>query len=134
MFVVGYELVAKDAMTVLCVDDDPTLLIAISRQIRKFGYEVLSVTSAAEARGLLETVPIDVVVSDLELGTQRDTGETLLSDVAVHWPSKGRVLTSGSFTIDIAEDLPIAHYRLRKPIDAAILRDVLSKASGALTS
>jgi hypothetical protein len=52
-----------------------------------------------------------------------------MADVAVFWHGTGRVLTSGSFAVDESEDeSPVAHVRLRKPIDPDTLRDALARA------
>jgi DNA-binding NtrC family response regulator len=126
--------VGDEAVTVLCVDDDPILRRLLERQIQRLGYRVLTVGSATEARAVLESQAVDVVISDLDLGIPDDGGRDLLADVAVFWPGAGRVLMSGSFTTEHGEDLPIAHVRLRKPIDPDTLRDALARAQGTTCS
>ncbi|HSM81283.1 MAG TPA: response regulator transcription factor [Nodosilinea sp.] len=51
--------------TVLVVDDDAILQLALTRRLQDQGFEVLNATSAEEALVLLRTHPADVVVSDV---------------------------------------------------------------------
>ncbi|MBW4481896.1 MAG: response regulator transcription factor [Tildeniella torsiva UHER 1998/13D] len=51
--------------TVLIVDDDPVLQMALTRRLEAQGFEVMSATSGQEALELLGHKPADVVVSDV---------------------------------------------------------------------
>ncbi|MFQ4137908.1 response regulator transcription factor [Nodosilinea sp. PGN35] len=51
--------------TVLIVDDDPVLQLALTRRLEAQGFEVMSATSGQEALDLLGSKPVDVVVSDV---------------------------------------------------------------------
>lgn len=51
--------------TVLIVDDDPILQMALTRRLQAQGFEVITATSGQEALDLLSTQPADVVVSDV---------------------------------------------------------------------
>ncbi|WOD39306.1 response regulator transcription factor [Nodosilinea sp. E11] len=51
--------------TVLIVDDDPVMQLALTRRLQDQGFEVLNATSGEEALSLLTTQPADVVVSDV---------------------------------------------------------------------
>ncbi len=51
--------------TVLIVDDDPILQMALTRRLEAQGFEVMSATSGEEALDLLGNKPADVVVSDV---------------------------------------------------------------------
>lgn len=51
--------------TVLIVDDDPILQIALTRRLEAQGFAVMSATSGQEALDLLGKQPADVVVSDV---------------------------------------------------------------------
>jgi DNA-binding NarL/FixJ family response regulator len=51
--------------TVLIVDDDPTLQIALTRRLQAQGFAVMIATSGQEALQLWHTTPADVVVSDV---------------------------------------------------------------------
>ena len=52
-------------ITILIVDDDSTLQIALARRLRSHGYDVISAASGAEALNLLGDRSVDVVVSDI---------------------------------------------------------------------
>jgi DNA-binding NarL/FixJ family response regulator len=52
-------------VTILIVDDDNTLQIALTRRLRAYGYNVINATSGAEALEKLGDQPVDVVVSDI---------------------------------------------------------------------
>jgi DNA-binding NarL/FixJ family response regulator len=51
--------------TVLLVDDDPILQVALSRRLQAQDYQVLQATSALAALDLFATQTVDVVVSDI---------------------------------------------------------------------
>lgn len=51
--------------TVLIVDDDPILQVALSRRLQAQDYQVLQATSAKTALQLLAAQAVDVVVSDI---------------------------------------------------------------------
>ncbi|MGB5972768.1 MAG: response regulator, partial [Nodosilinea sp.] len=51
--------------TVLIVDDDPTMQLALTRRLQDRGFEVVNASSAKEALELLTTKNADVVVSDV---------------------------------------------------------------------
>jgi DNA-binding NarL/FixJ family response regulator len=52
-------------ITILIVDDDSTLQIALARRLRSHGYDVINAASGAEALNLLGDRSVDVVVSDI---------------------------------------------------------------------
>ncbi|MBE9139166.1 response regulator transcription factor [Nodosilinea sp. LEGE 07088] len=51
--------------TVLIVDDDPILQMALTRRLQAQGFDVLRATSGQEALDLLRSTTADVVVSDV---------------------------------------------------------------------
>ena len=61
-------------MQVLCVDDERTILDAMSALLEKWGCGVNTVQSLADARRLIdEGLEVDVLLADLEL-TDGQTG------------------------------------------------------------
>lgn len=52
-------------ITILIVDDDNTLQIALTRRLRSYGYDVINAASGAEALDKLGDQCVDVVVSDI---------------------------------------------------------------------
>jgi DNA-binding NtrC family response regulator len=108
--------------TVLFVDDDPNMLAAARRTLRKEAYEILTAESAAEAVKLLLRVQVDVVVSDQGMSGMR--GEELLEFVRVHYPATMRIMLTGG--VDLGTSMRVIHagelYRyLCKPVEPAEL-------------
>jgi DNA-binding response OmpR family regulator len=52
---------------VLVVDDSPTFLHAVMKELRKDGYELMAASSAEEALELLKAQPVDCILMDLVL-------------------------------------------------------------------
>jgi CheY-like chemotaxis protein len=78
---------------VLFVDDNPNLLTAIQRNLRK-QFEIVVAASPAQALELLRNEsPFCVIVSDLRMPHM--SGVELLSRTAVEWPDTVRILLTG---------------------------------------
>lgn len=60
-----------DAITVMIVDDDPDVLYATARIVKKAGFRVIQASSAAECRALVQEQPPDLLLLDVVLP---DTG------------------------------------------------------------
>jgi len=83
----------EQAATLLFVDDEPNILSALRRMLRRSQYECLFVSSGAEALKILEKQPVDVVISDMVMPEM--TGEQLLSKVSEAYPETMRIVLSG---------------------------------------
>jgi len=81
---------------VMVLDDDPLLLRAVRRAVRRTrpDWTLAVVTSPADALHALDARRADVVVSDLALA--KGDGGAVLAEIARRWPSTLRVL----FTAD----------------------------------
>jgi len=79
--------------TVLCVDDEPNILSALKRVLRGAGHCVLTATSGAMAIGMLEEMPVDLVISDMRMPAM--DGAQLLEQVHTRWPHVMRMLLTG---------------------------------------
>ena len=55
------------AIRVLVVDDEPMLRTALGRLLKLAGIEVLSAGNGAEALGVLQHEPVDLVLSDVRM-------------------------------------------------------------------
>ncbi|MGH7290971.1 MAG: response regulator, partial [Myxococcota bacterium] len=84
--------------TVLCVDDEPSILSAMKRLFRSSGHRVLTAESGAAALALLETETVDLIISDMRMPMM--TGAELLSQVRTRWPEITRLLLTGYADID----------------------------------
>jgi len=116
--------------SVLCVDDEPSILSALRRVLRVEGCRILTANSGAEALALLETEPVDVVVSDMRMPVM--DGARLLAEVRARWPGTARVLLTGYADMD-ATILAINEgqiYRyIHKPWDETELRLTVRQAA-----
>ncbi len=52
---------------ILCVDDDPQILLALNRLLERAGHEIVSASNAGAALQLLRSEKIDLIVSDFQL-------------------------------------------------------------------
>lgn len=79
--------------SLLCVDDEPNILSALKRLFRGTGYQVHTAESAALALELLESQPIDLIISDMRMPVA--DGVQLLAQVRERWPTITRLLLTG---------------------------------------
>jgi CheY-like chemotaxis protein len=56
------------ATRILCVDDDPGVLITLPQVLRMHGYEVTTAASVQEALNTITSQQFDVLISDLNMG------------------------------------------------------------------
>ena len=112
----------------LIVDDDPRILSALRRALRREPYEIFTAESTDEAVRVLETEPIDAVLSDHMMpGT---TGVQLLERAAALRPDAARLLITGwgeSVDPSAIERLGIRAV-IDKPWEDAALKDELARA------
>lgn len=78
---------------ILCVDDEKISLLVRTRVLEKAGYEVISANSAAEALEVLQSRPVDLVLTDLIMPGMN--GAELAREVKTQNPSLPVILFSG---------------------------------------
>ncbi len=121
------------APRVLLVDDEPGVLSALRRSLRREGFELLTAEDAARAEEILAEAannhaPIDLVISDHKMPGM--SGIKFLARVRQRYPSCGRILLSG-WTSEIPEqdwkaaDIAAKH---GKPWDDAALKTSIHDA------
>ncbi len=76
--------------TVLIVDDEVNMLRSLERTLRNEEYAMLTAGSAAEALDILETTPVDLIVSDL--GMPEMNGLELLKVAKEKYPTIARII------------------------------------------
>ena len=86
-------LAAAAPPTILCVDDEPNILSALRRLFRPHGYRILTADSGAAGLAVLESEPVDLVISDMRM-PQMD-GAQFLARVRQRWPGTVRLLLTG---------------------------------------
>ena len=116
---------------VLLVDDEPRILSALRRALRREGYELLTAETSREALEHLASGPVDCVLSDHKMPGL--TGLELLERVAAHSPETARLLITGWNEELAASDLERLGVRrvLCKPWNDAELKAALREALGA---
>jgi adenylate cyclase len=113
----------------LIVDDEPRILSALRRSLRREPFEVLAVETSREALHHLETLPVDIVLSDHKMPGM--TGVQLLAAATRIRPQAVRILITG-WTQEIPpEDMEaIGVFKvLNKPWDDAELKETLRAAA-----
>jgi diguanylate cyclase (GGDEF)-like protein len=89
-------------MTLLLVDDEPNILNAIKRLLRREGYRILCAESAAQGLDLLATHHVHVIISDQRMPVM--TGTEFLSRVKDLYPDTVRLVLSGYSELDSLTD------------------------------
>lgn len=89
-------------MTLLLVDDEPNILNAIKRLLRREGYRILCAESAAQGLDLLATHRVHVIISDQRMPVM--TGNEFLSRVKDLYPDTVRLVLSGYSELESLTD------------------------------
>lgn len=115
------------SLTILCVDNDATILQAMQTLLSKWGYHTVLANSTQQALMLLQQQAVDVWLIDQHLDA--DLG---LDFIVRHRPSD---VPCALLTADSDPDLPIKLKEigvllLKKPIKPAALRAFLQSVSG----
>jgi DNA-binding NtrC family response regulator len=84
--------------TILIVEDEPLIRLALSEHLQDLGFQVLEAASAAEAMAMMERHRgIDLVFSDVRMPGEMD-GIALAQWILEHWPGMPVMLTSGELS------------------------------------
>ncbi len=86
--------------SILVVDDEPLKRITLQIELAENGYQVYEAADAAAARRILDTCPIDVVVSDVRMPGL--SGLDLLTHIKQTRPAVEVILMTAYATIDTA--------------------------------
>ena len=78
---------------ILCVDDEENILATLGRLFRKQRYQIRTATSGAEGLRLLESEPVDLVISDMRMPEM--DGARFLEQVFQRYPDTVRILLTG---------------------------------------
>ena len=116
-------------MRVLFVDDEPNVLAALKRMLRRnpMKWEVDFACGGEKALQKLASDPFDVVVSDMRMPHM--DGAALLNAVKDNYPAVVRLVLSGqSETERVMRAVGPAHQFLSKPCDADFLVGAIQRA------
>lgn len=94
--------------TILCVDDEPSILQALRRLLRKENYHLLLTSSTEEAFKLLEENDVHLIISDQRMPEM--SGTELMAAVKEKYPDMLRVILTGYTEVDtITESINKGH-------------------------
>lgn len=114
---------------VLCVDDEPNILRALSWLLRK-DFQVVTAESAREAMGLLRTGDFDVVISDNRM--PEVSGVDFLGQVKTMAPRAMRILLTGysdmQSVIQSVNESEVFRF-VTKPWDVVELQHIVAQAA-----
>lgn len=113
---------------ILFVDDEPNVIDGLRRMLRNIRdrWEMYFAGSAEEALKILETAPIDVIVSDMRM-PQMD-GAALLARVQERYPHVVRIMLTGHSDKEMTmRSTKSAHQFLAKPCDGETLRYTIER-------
>jgi len=79
--------------TLLIVDDEPRVLSALRRALRREGWEILTAASPREGLVILDEREVDAVLSDHKMPGM--SGLQMLAEAARRRPGAARLLISG---------------------------------------
>jgi DNA-binding NtrC family response regulator len=120
--------------TILLIDDEPNVLLSLSRALRREPYQVFTARSANEAMQIVKTHTVDLIISDeIMPGMQ---GTEFLAWVAGNLPGVVRIILTGRPLLVVSElaTRDCGVFRLfTKPAPAneilAAIREALEKRS-----
>lgn len=117
---------------IVCVDDDPTVLAAVGRTLRRDDLEIRTTESPSDALAWIANDDVAVLVSDYDMPTM--TGAQLAGHARLLKPEVVRILLTGQQDLETAIDginqgevfrfisKPFDRDHLRKSVDAALER------------
>jgi CheY-like chemotaxis protein len=120
---------ADQRRLLLLVDDEPNVLSALKRLLRREGYDILTANSAREGLELLAIYPVQVILSDQRMPEM--SGTEFLSRVRDLYPDTIRIVLSDYTDLSTVTDAINrgSIYRfLTKPWDDQALREHLREA------
>jgi FixJ family two-component response regulator len=115
--------------TLLLVDDEESILMALKRLLRREGYRILCGKSGAEGLDLLAKNDVDVVISDQRMPSM--TGEEFLRRAKELYPNTVRMVLSGFADMDSitnAINQGAIYKFINKPWDEKVLKDGIRDA------
>jgi two-component system response regulator HydG len=119
---------AVDPATILVVDDEPELCLALSKLLRRNGYQVLTAINGEEGLEMLRRHEVHVVLTDLIM--PRLGGLDLLKAAQVVSPASEVIIITGHGTIETAVGAMKqgAYDFIEKPFTTATTLNVVRKA------
>jgi DNA-binding response OmpR family regulator len=122
----------ETAFEVLVVEDEPTLRVQLAQLIAAWGYRVRAASDVASALASLDTVPPDIILTDLVLPDQ--PGYAVLEHAHSQWPYLPVLVMTAYASLESAiEALKQGAYDyMLKPITPPELSAALARARTAV--
>src|SRR5664280_964688 len=80
-------------ISILCVDDEESVLNSIKRLFQDDNYGILTAGSGEDGLKILEQTPVQIIISDGRMYGM--TGSDFLREVCKRWPDTVRIILSG---------------------------------------
>ena len=115
--------------TLLLVDDEESIVLALKRLLRREGYRILSANSGAAGLELMAKNDVDVVLSDQRMPQM--TGEEFLRRAKALYPNTVRIVLSGYAdmqSITSAINQGAIYKFMSKPWDEKVLKEGILEA------
>jgi CheY-like chemotaxis protein len=105
----------RKPITVLVVEDEPLIRLELVDQLKDMDLTVLTAEDADDAIRLLDRHPeIEVLLTDIRMGSRSMDGARLAHHVRDRWPPIKIIVLSGEFNLELSE-LPVDSLFLSKP-------------------
>ncbi|OIR17230.1 cyclic di-GMP phosphodiesterase response regulator RpfG [mine drainage metagenome] len=89
-------------MTLLFVDDEPSILSSLKRLFHPCGYRTFTATGGAQGLEIMQRETVDLVISDMRMPEMN--GAQFLEQVNERWPDTVRILLTGHAEIGATID------------------------------
>lgn len=129
---------SRKAPVILVVDDEPSIIRALSRILRHGGFEVLAASSGNEALDITRNSHIDMVLCDIRMPEMN--GISLLSIISEENPEIIRTVLTGYMDVNSVIDSinrgHIARFFIKPWNNEDLVREIrelLGKPDGGLT-
>jgi CheY-like chemotaxis protein len=119
--------------SILLVDDEPLILSALSRTLRREGYAIYTCSNPCDVPALLKEHPIGLIISDQRMPQM--SGTELLAQIKSDYPWTVRMVLSGYTDLDSvtqAINLGAIYKFLTKPWDDEALKREIRAAFARL--
>lgn len=114
--------------SLLLIDDDPEIFALLSRYLGSNGYQVIGAANAAQARALIASETIELVL--LDLGLPDEDGLSLLRHLQMAWKGPVIVVSGRGEAVERVVGLELgADDYVTKPFD---LRELLARTRSVL--
>jgi DNA-binding NtrC family response regulator len=112
--------------TILVIEDEPLIRMAVADELRDAGFHTLEAANADDALGILSTeASIGAIFTDIDLHGELD-GLSLAWIVKDRWPPIGIIITSGKRRVE-SDQMPDQAVFFPKPYAYQAVIDALAR-------